>query len=282
MIPEFHYQVDWRARGAHPGHHPGLQSGGGFEFHGHASLINHPEPRHLDVRATIADPFSEPKVRRFRQRASIPVYLLADLSASMGFQGQTRKISILATFAAGLAYSAYRTGDPFGFIACDSTIRWDISLPLGWHRGMARELQDRLLRLRLEGPNALGLFEAIPQLGKRRALTFLVSDFHFPLGEVERLLDASLHHDLVPIVIWDSAEFDRLPAWGLVELKDPETAECRRLFLRPGLREKLRERFLERRQELTTLCAKYGREPFFIVDHFDPDAMTRYFYQASA
>lgn len=279
MIPEFHYEVGWRARAAHPGHHPGLQSGGGFEFHGHAPLISHPDPRNLDVRATMADPFGEPKVRRFRQRASIPVYLLADLSASMGFQGQSRKTAILAAVAAGAAYSAYRTGDPFGFIACDDRIHWDISLPLGWHKGIARELHDRIMSLRPDGSTAQGLTEAVPHLGTQRALVFLVSDFHFPLSQVQFLLDAFLHHDLVPVVIWDSAEFDQLPAWGLAELEDPETGAHRRLFLRPALRQKLRERFLERRHELTGLCARYGREPFFIVDQFDPDAMTRYFYQ---
>jgi len=265
--------------GAHPGHHAGMQPGGGFEFAGHIPLINHPDPRHLDVRATLADPFGELKVRSFRQRAAIPVYLLADLSASMGFHGQTRKTAALATFTAAAAYSAYRTGDPFGFIGCDGAIRWDLSLPLRWHRGMAMELHHRLLNFRPVASTSSGLVEAAPHLGRQRALVFLVSDFHFPLAKAEEILDAFLHHDLVPVVLWDSAEFERLPAWGLVELQDPETGERRRLFLRPGLRARIRERFAERRAELTHLCVRYGREPFFILDRFDADAMTRYFYQ---
>lgn len=279
MIPEFHYQVGWRAQGAHPGHHAGSQSGGGMEFHGHIPLINHPDPRHLDVRATLADPFGELKVRSFRQRAAIPVYLLADLSASMGFHGQTRKTALLATFAAAAAYAAYRTGDPFGFLGCDSAVRWDLSLPLRWRRGMAMELHRRLLDFRPVAPSARGLAEAAPHLGRQRALVFLVSDFHFPLAEVAELLDGFIHHDLVPVVLWDSAEFDQLPSWGLAELRDPETGERRRLFLRPGLHAKIRERFARRRAALTHLCLQYGREPFFILDRFDADAMTRYFYQ---
>jgi uncharacterized protein (DUF58 family) len=279
LIPEFHYQIGWRAKGAHPGHHAGVQSGGGFEFHGHIPLIYHPDPRHLDVRATLADPFGELKVRTFRQRAAIPVYLLADLSASMGFQGQTRKTTLLATFAAAAAYSAYCTGDPFGFIACDSAIRWDLSLPLRWHRGMAIELYQRLLDFRPIGSTARALAAAASHLGRQRALVFVVSDFHFPLAEAAEIFDAFIHHDVVPVVAWDSAEFERLPAWGLAELQDPETGERRRLFLRPGLHAKIRERFAQRREELTHLCLQYGREPFFILDRFDPDAMTRYFYQ---
>ena len=279
MISEFHYQVSWRAQGAHPGNHLGLQTGGGYEFSGCAPLMDYPDPRNLDVRATLADPFGELKVRSFRQRASIPVYLLADLSASMGFQGQVQKTALLASISVAAAYSAYRTGDPFGLIACDSRIRWELSLPLRWRKGMAMELHERLANFQPNASSARGLLEAVPYIGKRRALVFLVSDFHFPLAEVEQIFGALLHHDLVPVVVWDSAEFERLPAWGLMELQDPETGKRRSLFLRPSLRNKLRERFAERREELTRLCAHYGREPFFVVDRFDPDAMTGYFYQ---
>lgn len=279
MIDEFHYQVGWRAQAAHPGHHRGAQSGGGFEFHGHVPFMAQPDPRNLDMRATLADPFGQLMVKSFRQRAAIPVYLLADLSASMGFRGQTRKTELLAAFATAAAYSAYRTGDPFGFFACDTAIRWDLCLPLRWHKGMATELHSRLMRFQPEAPSARGLQEAAPHLGRQRALVFLVSDFHLPPDELEAILDAFVHHDLVPVVLWDSAEFENLPAWGLAELEDLETGERRRLFLRPSLREKLCQRYARRREELIRLCARYGREPFFIVDRFDADAMTRYFYQ---
>ena len=84
---------------------------------------------------------------------------------------------------------------------------------------------------------------------------------------------------MVPVVVWDSGEYETLPRFGWAEVQDPETGQRRRLFLRPGLLQRIRERFAERKEELTQICVRHGREPFFLVDRFDPDAMTRYFYQ---
>jgi len=227
----------------------------------------------------IADPLQQLMVKSFRQRAAIPVYLLADLSASMGFIGKTAKLALLAQFAAATAWSAWRTGDPFGFYACDSEIRWDLCLPLRLHKGMVNELRVGIETFQPKAKNALALLEAATLLGRKRALVFLASDFHFPSSQMEDLFNALIRHDVVPVVLWDSGEYAILPRYGLAELQDPETGQRRRLFLRPSLLQSIRERFDERRKELTQICARHGRKPFFLVDRFDPEAMTRYFYQ---
>lgn len=280
MIAEFHYRVPWRAQGAHPGHHAGAQTGGGFEFQGYAPFFQQPDSRNLDARATLADPFERLTVKSFRQRAAVPVYVLADLSASMGFAGQARKTALLAEFAAAAAWSAWRSGDPFGFFGCAEEILWDICLPLRWHKGMAQTLRERLAGFAPEAGNASGLLEAAAYLGRPRALVFLVSDFHLDETALEALLGSFVHHALVPVVLWDSGEYENLPRWGLAELQDPETGQRRRLFLRPALREKLAARFAERREDIIRICSRHGCEPFFVVDRFDPDAMTGYFFQS--
>lgn len=281
MTAEFHYRVSWRAQGGHPGHHRGAQAGGGFEFQGYAPFVNRPDPRDLDPRAMIADPFGGLMVKCYRQRASVPVYVLADVSASMGFAGKTAKLELLAEFAAAAAWSSWRTGDPFGFLACDREIRWDLSLPSRLNKGMAAELRERLGGFRPEpGKDALGLQEAAAHLGRRRALVFLVSDFHLPGPRLEALLDAFVRHHLVPVVLWDSGEYDDLPAWGLAELTDPETGARRRLFLRPALRDRIKHCFGQRREALAELFRRHGREPFYLVDRFDPEAMTDYFFHS--
>lgn len=277
MIPEFHYAVGWRAPGAQPGSHRGAQLGGGHEFAGHVPFIANPDPRHLDLRASLNDPFGQPMVRRFRQRCAIPVFVLADLSASLGFHGTASKLETLATFTAACAWSAYRSGDTFGFIGGDETIRWELFLPLRLHKGAAPELYERLRHWSPQGRSAEGLHQAAPHLGRQRALVFLVSDFHLPPERIGSLLDSLVRHDVVPVVLWDSAEYERLPPWGLVHVEDAETGERRRLFMRPKLREKFRLAFERRRAELVQLCSRRGRAPFFAVDRFDADALTRYF-----
>jgi hypothetical protein len=267
---EFHYQVSWRTHGATPGHHYSTQFGGGFEFHGHAPLISHPDPRNLDIHASLHDPFGQFAVRTFRQRSSIPVFVVADLSASMNFIGTVSKPETRAWITACVAYSAFRTGDPFGFVACGETIDPKLLVPLRWYKGIAPELFNRLRNFSPAEQSANGLFQAAPFLGRRKALVFLVSDFHFSLATLSRLMQTLETHDVVPIVVWDSLEVPR-PGHGFYRLMDPETGKSRLLLLRPGLTNKFRSKFEKRRE--------FGREPFFVSDQFDPDRLTHYFLQ---
>lgn len=276
---EFHYQVRWRSPSAHPGHHRSHHTGGGFEFAGHVPFVAEPDPRNLDVHATLHDPFGQLMVRRFRQRSAIPVFVVADLSASMGFTGRVRKLEVLTEFTAAAAYSAYRSGDPFGFFAGDEGIRQDLCLPLRWYKGPPLEFLERLERFRPTGRTAEGLGAVVAELGRTRALVFLVSDFHAPESWWEGLFDALRGHDVVPMVLWDAVEYRDLPDWGVLSLRDPETGQTRRLVLRPSLKRRWRERFEARRAWLVELGVRHGRVPFFLENGFDADALTRYFLE---
>jgi uncharacterized protein (DUF58 family) len=277
-MEEFHYRIGWRSAAAQPGGHGGSRGGAGGEFQGYLPLSAEPDPRHLDVRATIADPFGQLMVRHYRQRSVVPVFLVADLSASMAWTGSASKPELLAQFASALGYSSYRAGDPFGFLPCAETILWDLVLPLRWQRGAAEELRGRLSSLRPSGKNARGLLEVAPHLGRQRALVFLASDFHLPEDQLRAVLESLAHHQVVPVVLWDSAEYEALPPWGWADLADPETGAKRRIFLRPALRRAWRDRFEARREALNRLFGQYGMAAFFLQDRFDADAMTCYFH----
>lgn len=281
MIAEFHYRIRWRSHRAHPGHHRSNQIGGGDEFAGHAPLVAYPDPRHIDVHATLHDPFGQLMVRLFRQRSSVPVYVIADLSASMSFGSPQHKLETVADFTAAAAYSAYRTGDPFGFFGCDEAVRWDLHLPLRWYKGLAPEFRRKLTTFEALGQSTAGLHEIPPLLGRQRSLVFLVSDFHVSPEETAAWFDALIHHDVVPIVAWRDEEYTHLPAWGWVNLEDPETGEFRRIFMRPGVRDEFERRFARRGQELVALCQRYGRKPFFVDKHLDADRLSEYFLTGS-
>ncbi len=277
MIEEFHYAIPWRATSPHPGAHASSLPGGSEEFTGLLPFTASPNPRHLDLRASLSDPFGQLSVRNFRQRSHIPVVVIADLSASMGFRGVSDKAETLARFTASAAWSAYRHGDRFGFLAGDDHFREELTIPLRLHKGGVPGLYDRLRAAPRTGAGMMGLMAAAERLGRPRALVFLVSDFHFPLDRLDDLLATLTRHDVVPVVLWDSAEYARLPAWGLVLIEDPETGAKRRLFMRPELRARFRERFAQRRDGLAQVFRQQGRSPFFMIDRFDADALTQYF-----
>jgi uncharacterized protein (DUF58 family) len=276
-VEDFHYRLPRRARGVDPGGHPGTQRGGGMEFRGHASLLAAPDPRRFDVAASLRDPFNQVMVRVYTQRTAVPVRVIADVSASMGFSGRSRKMDLLADFIESLALSAYRSGDPISFTGCDSGVRKELVLPLTRNKAAGALLTAKLRRLDPSGSSALGLFEAVERIPTSRSLVFLVSDFHFPEVMLEKLLAGLALHAVVPVVLWDSAE-GTAPRYGIARLFDPETGRERMLLLRPALARHLQEAVAARAQALTDCCARFGLAPLIIKDRFEADAVTRYFY----
>lgn len=282
MTTEFHYRIPWRPRGQRPGHHRGAVFGAGQEFGGYAPLGRAPDPRRLDARATLADPLGTWQVRLYQQRASIPVWLIADLSGSMSAPAGGGKMQRLTELAVSLAYSVHRTGDAFGFMGCDDEVLTDLLLPPTHARGAAAEIAAKLAAYTPRGAGARGLLQAAAYLGRRRSLVFLASDFHFPQPLLEAVLESLTPHDVVPVVVWDElrsdGEFQSLPRLGLIELRDAESGRRRTVLLRPSMHGQWRHRFAQRRTALQQSFGRFGLRPFHVGRHFRPQAMTAYFY----
>lgn len=285
-LREFHYRMPGPAAGHFPGAHRSPRGESGFEFRGHRPLVEAPDARRLDIHASLRDPFGGWLVRVHAQRMAAPVLLIADLSASMGFVGRHRKLDTLADFTQGLATAAGRCGDAFGFIGCDQHIRQDLLLPLSRARGAGQGLGERLRALRLEErpgrAGAAGLLQAHRLLPRRRSLVFLVSDFHLPPAQLEALLRSLAGHAVVPVVVWDPAEFSLPTGWGLAPLRDPETGEARLVWLRPVLRARWSRLEDERRALLQALFRRHQLRPLHLSEGHDPDAVTAYFFGAAA
>jgi len=276
--PEIHYRIGRAALGHFPGHHRSRRGDSGFEFRGHASLLDAPDPRRLDLHASLRDPFGQWSVRVYSQRKSIPVAVVADLSASMGFEGAQHKLGVLADFVDSLAWSAWRTGDSFGFVACDDQVRADLMLPQSRSRAAAGELTRALRNLQPGGRSAHGLHLAHRHLPQRRALVFLLSDFHWPVDEVPAVLASLAHHDLVPVVLWDPQEFSLSAARGLARVLDPESGRQRLVWWRPALREQWRVQQAQRHDALLQAFRAQRLSPLFVEGAFDADAVTRHFH----
>ena len=273
-----HYKVQWRARGNYPGHHPSLQRGGGLQFRNHVPLIDAPDPRRFDVRASLRDPFLQIQVRVYQQPSAIPVYVIADLSASMRFGGAASKAHRVAELVADLSYSAYRTGDPFGFIGCADSQTAPLFLAPTIRRAAGLEIAETLRATPPQGKNSEGLLKAANLLSARRALVFLVSDFHFSTPLLEQLLASLAYHDLVPVILRDRNEYENLPNFGLARVVDHETGQSRMLLMRPELKRQIQQKFAVRQKAQSSLFNQFGRRPLVLHDEFVPDEVTRYFF----
>jgi hypothetical protein len=281
VIEAFQYEIGWPARGQYPGHHRSLAAGPGLEFRGHAPLMSAPDTRRIDLRASLRDPFGQWIVRTFRQRSSIELYVIADLSASIGVTGTQRKLDVVADLTAAVAYSAYRTGDAFGFIGVDDQLHGELHVPAVRTPGVGTVLSEKLRRLKLVGRSAAALPRAAALLPRRRCLVFLASDFYLPHSLLEAALDGLAPHQVVPVVLWDPVEFRPSARFGIGAVRDPESGGRRTLLVRPALRRKLAAAFRERALSLERLFARRGTRPLFITGPFRSREVTHYFLGAA-
>lgn len=142
---EFHYRLPGRAGGFRPGSHPGSSFGAGQQFAMHARLVDHPDPRRLDLRASVQSVRGDWLVRLHLQRVAVPVQVVVDVSASMHFGKERSKLDVVADFVEALGFSAFRSGDRVGMTAFDTDEREDLFVPPRYGRGGA-EIMSAMLR----------------------------------------------------------------------------------------------------------------------------------------
>jgi hypothetical protein len=100
-----------------------------------------------------------------------------------------------------------------------------------------------------------------------------------PFELLEDALSMLLRHQIVPMVLWDSAEYRNLPEFGITSVADSETGARRTLLMRKELRDKIVDSFEARREAIYNTFMRFDMPPFFVEGDFDADAMTEYFYQ---
>lgn len=270
------YRLDWRGSGVRIGAHRGKVEGTGGLFRDFDTLLRSPDPRRIDLRMSMRDPFETLYVRRFEQKTAITVYALVDLSASMSFAGSEAKMDIVADIVATLAASTRRVGDTFGLIGANERIVPEFFLRATRSRGGEEDMVERLRHFVPTGSGAEGLIEAASYIAGRRKLVFVLSDFYMPVASIAALFEALSQHDVVPIVLRDTRELKDLPRYGLVSLTDLETGRRRLLAMRPALRERWRNLAAEQARSLRALATRYGRPPFEIVGPVDWDRFGAY------
>jgi uncharacterized protein (DUF58 family) len=168
--------------------------------------------------------YGKPFVKVFREERELTVLILADMSGShlFGTAGQLKR-DLMAEVCATLAFSAIRNNDKVGLILF--TDRVEKVVP-------ARKGSSHVLRVIREllyhqpaarGTDLAAAMEHLNRATKRRAVTFVVSDF-LARGYERPMRIARRKHDVIPIIVTDPCE-EALPDVGLIALRDTETGE---------------------------------------------------------
>ena len=278
---EFYYHTPWRSRSVKAGSHKTKLRGAGGDFSGFANLLEYPDPKRLDVRASLRVIPKQLMVRTFFERSAIKVYAVSDVSSSMQFVGKVNKQKLLLEMVESIAWSATRQGDAFGMLSCDDEIQDALSIFPTSRSTVGQEarikLQNHFLHSSHINKSARALPTSAGNMSSQRALVFIISDFHLPDSLIKETYRAYAMHDVVPIVLWDESEFDDLPSWGFARVKEMETGLERSFFMRPALQQSIRLQAQSRAKTLAKLSQQYGfRLPFFVSSQFNATALTQH------
>ncbi len=163
-----------------------------------------------------------PFVKVFEEERELTVMLLVDVSASGDFGTRQRfKAEVAVEICALLAFSAIKNNDKVGLVIFSDHVEKFVP-PRKGRRHVLRVLRELLYhKPEGRGTDIAAALEYLTHVQRKRAVTFLVSDFRGE-GFEKALAVAGRRHDLVAVRLGDPRE-EELPPLGLLELEDPET-----------------------------------------------------------
>lgn len=196
-----------------------------------------------------------PHVKQHADERQLTVLLAVDISGSVEFGSTDRRKQDVAAEVAGLlAFSAIRNNDRVGLLMFADAVEMFIPPEKGRRQGLRviREMLHHHPRSR--GTDIAEALEFVSRVLTRRAIVFLISDYHDD-GYLRPMSVAARRHDLVAVRLIDPRERD-LPAVGLVEFVDAEDGTHLLLdtsseHYRQRLQALLSERREEQRLEMT-------------------------------
>ena len=166
--------------------------------------------------------YNRPFIKIFEEERELTVMLVVDLSRSEQFgSAQAMKNEIATEICAVLAFSAIRNNDKVGLILFTDGIEKFIPPKKGKSHilRIVRELLS--FEPKGSGTNIIGALDYLNHVIKKRAITFVLSDF------IDKEYDSALRivsrrHDVIAITLADMRERE-LPKIGLMKMKDAET-----------------------------------------------------------
>lgn len=206
------------------GRYHSVFKGRGMEFDEVREYVPGDDIRAIDWNVTARS--GVPHIKKFVEEREMTVMLLVDISGSNDF-GSTKQLKrdLAAEVAAMLAFSATRNNDRIGLILFSDRVEKYIPPHKGTPSHVLRlirevlyhEPQSRLTDVR----HAL---DFLNHTTRRKAVTFLISDFIFPENSEKALKITARRHDLIAVAIADRRE-QSWPKAGLVEWRDPESGQ---------------------------------------------------------
>ena len=246
------------------GQYHSVFKGRGMNFEEVREYVPGDEVRAIDWNVTARS--GRPFVKKFTEERELTIVLVVDLSASGRFgSGPQSKRELAAEVASVLAFSAIRNDDKVGLLLFTDGIEQWVP-PKKGRRHVLRVVREILFfEPERRGTDVVAALDFLNRVVRRRAVTFLVSDFLVPregpagIEALRRTVERTARrHDLVALSVSDPRERE-LPAVGKLVLEDAESGEIVEVDTRdPRARARYAEAAEERRRARLQLLRSAG------------------------
>lgn len=204
------------------GRYHSVFKGRGMEFAEVREYVHGDDIRAIDWNVTART--GVPHIKKFVEEREMTVMLLVDISGSndFGSAGQLKR-DLAAEVAAMLAFSATRNNDRIGLILFSDRVEKYIPPRKGTTAHVLRIIREVLYHTpQSRQTDARLALDFLNHTTTRKAVTFLISDFIFPVSCEKPLKITARRHDLIAVAIADRHERN-WPKAGLIEWRDPES-----------------------------------------------------------
>jgi uncharacterized protein (DUF58 family) len=204
------------------GQYESVFKGQGMEFREVREYVPGDDIRMIDWNVTART--GTPYVKLLAEERQLTVMLVVDASGSGRFGSVSRfKNELAAELCAVLAFSAIKNNDNVGLIVFTGDVELYVP-PKKGRQHVLRVIREVLyFEPKGVGTNIPAGLHFLNGVTKRRAVTFLISDFM--ADDYEAMLRiANKRHDLIAVAVADPRE-ETLPNVGLVAVRDAETGE---------------------------------------------------------
>ncbi len=281
---EFHYRLPRRSGGWRPGSHPGSSLGAGQEFVSHVSLLR-------PAGSTPAGSSRQParSARRLAGSNQSPAGQCAGPRHRRCFHIDELRLSQIEAARRGrLRDSARAQRLPRRRCARHACVRCSVSAPTCSYAGAVEPRRRRSDGVRcwpaakVQRGVAMDWRKPALHLGRtprldlpRFRLPLAAGSFGWRARSARHTLHRAAHH-LGPGR--DPASETRRP----LPLRDMESGRRSTVWLRPSMRARWQEAVERRRAELNAIFTARGIRPFYINGEFDSEALSHYFFEATA
>lgn len=249
------------ARGLLRGDQRTKKRGSGVEFADHRPYAEGDDIRFLDLSAY--QRFGKLLLRVFEEEEDQSVYVLIDVSASMG-GGAGKKLQQAQRLAAALGYVALTSLDRVTLVALSDRVVSRMPTVRGKQHLLT--LLRFLAALRAEGSTDLGrALTAFTAQHRRRGLCILISDLHDPRGFEQSINVLRYRRFEVGVVQLVDRADARVPQRGDLRLVDVETGRERLVTVTDAVATGAERELDRRRASVERFCRSKG------VAHFAAD-----------